>query len=94
MLDQPASEAVAQTCDTVRAAHCSTDLPQATYVNHIPDLMTWEDYEVSHERKLVRFRLTVTDQGLEIVGDSPYPHLLEQLLAKLGPEVIEMMLCG
>jgi len=56
--------------------------------------MTWEDYEVSHERKLVRFRLTVTDQGLEIIGDSPYPHLLEELLAKLDPARLEMMLCG
>lgn len=65
-----------------------------TYVNHIPDLMTWDDYEVSHERKLVRFRLTVTDKGLEIIGDSPYPHLLEELLAKLDPAVVEMMLCG
>lgn len=68
--------------------------PKATYVGHIPDLMTWDDYEVSHERKLVRFRLTVTDQGLEIIGDSPYPHLLEDLLAQLDPAVVEMMLCG
>ena len=68
--------------------------PNAAYVGHIPDLMTWDDYEVSHERKLVRFRLTVTDQGLEIIGDSPYPHLLEELLAKLDPSVVEMMLCG
>jgi hypothetical protein len=56
--------------------------------------MTWDDYEVSHERKLVRFRLTVTDNGLEIIGDSPYPHLLEELLAKLDPAMVEMMLCG
>ena len=70
------------------------DKPATTYVNHIPDLMTWDDYEVSHERKLIRFRLAVTDQGLEIIGDSPYPHLLEELLARLGPAAIEMMLCG
>jgi hypothetical protein len=56
--------------------------------------MTWDDYEVSHERKLIRFRLTVTDNGLEIIGDSPYPYLLEELLAKLDPAVVEMMLCG
>ncbi len=71
-----------------------SDQPTPTYVNHIPDLMTWDDYEVSHERKLVRFRLTVTDNGLEIIGDSPYPHLLEELLAKLDPAMVEMMLCG
>ena len=68
--------------------------PTPSYVGHIPDLMTWDDYEVAHERKLIRFRLTVTDQGLEIIGDSPYPHLLEELLRKLDPAVIEMMLCG
>ena len=71
-----------------------SDQPTPTYVNHIPDLMTWDDYEVSHERKLIRFRLTVTDNGLEIIGDSPYPHLLEELLAQLDPAVVEMMLCG
>lgn len=68
--------------------------PTTTYVSSIPDLMTWDDYEVSHERKCIRFRLTITDQGLEIIGDSPYPHLLEQMLAKLDPAEIEMMLCG
>ncbi|HLW03753.1 MAG TPA: radical SAM-modified peptide, FtsH ternary system-associated [Ktedonobacterales bacterium] len=68
--------------------------PASSYVDHIPDLMTWDDYEVAHERKVIRFRLTLTDQGLEIIGDSPYPHLLEQILSKLDPVVIEMMLCG
>ncbi len=64
------------------------------YVNYIPDLMTWDDYEDVHEKKVVRFQLRVTDGGLEIIGDSPYPHLLEELLAKLDPKVVEMMLCG
>ena len=53
--------------------------PNTVYVDHLPDLMTWDDYAVTHERKLVRFQLKVTDQGLEILGDSPYPHLLEAL---------------
>lgn len=68
--------------------------PQTTYVDHLPDLMTWDDYAVTHERKLVRIQLKVTDQGLEILGDSPYPHMLEALLAELDPETIQMMLCG
>ncbi len=68
--------------------------PGIKYTDHIPDLMTWEDYEVAHRRKLVRIRLQVTEEGLEIIGDSPYPHLLEELLEALGPEAIEMMLCG
>ena len=68
--------------------------PKIRYVEHLSDLMKWDDYEVSHERKLVRFQLRVTDDGLEILGDSPYPHLLEELLAGLEPHEIEMMLCG
>ena len=68
--------------------------PDIAFVNHSPDLMTWDDYEVSHQRKLIRLRLTITDKGIEIIGDSPYPCLLEELLAELDPKVIEMMLCG
>lgn len=71
-----------------------SEKPKTTYVNHLPDLMTWDDYEAADRQKRVRFRLTVTDDGLEIIGDSPYPHLLEELLQALEPEVIEMMLCG
>jgi hypothetical protein len=64
------------------------------YVPHLPDLMTWDDYRGAHREKRLRFRLTVTENGLEILGDSPYPQLLEELLAALGPEAMEMMLCG
>ncbi len=71
-----------------------SDNPAVKYVNHLPDLMTWDDYEAADRRKIVRFRLTVTENGLEIIGDSPYPHLLEKLLEELRPEEIEMMLCG
>jgi hypothetical protein len=65
-----------------------------TFVDQLPDLMTLEDYQVAHRRKTIRIRLTVTDEGLEIIGDSPYPQLLEELLAALDPETIEMTLCG
>ena len=68
--------------------------PTIEYVEHIPDLMTWADYEAAHQRKIIRVRLQVTDNGLEIIGDSAYPHLLEQLLEALDPETISMMLCG
>ncbi len=71
-----------------------SDAAKVTSVEHLPDLMTWDDYEAAERRKVIRFRLTVTDEGLEIIGDSPYPHLLEKLLERLGPEAIEMMLCG
>ena len=65
-----------------------------TFVDHIPDLMTWDDYELAHRRRLVRICLQITDNGLEIIGDSPYPQMLEDLLEALSPEAIEMMLCG
>jgi FtsH ternary system-associated peptide len=68
--------------------------PAEAFVNHLPDLMTWDDYAVAHQRKVVRIRVTVTAEGVEVLGDSPYPHLLEELLAALGPEAIEQMLCG
>lgn len=64
------------------------------YVNHLPDLISWEDYNGMGERKVVRFQLIVTEEGLAIVGDSPYAALVEKLLAELGAETIEMMLCG
>jgi hypothetical protein len=68
--------------------------PEIRFVEHLPDLMTWDDYAVAHEKKVVRLQLTIKDGKLELLGDSPYPHLLEELLAQLGPEAVEMMLCG
>ena len=71
-----------------------TTNPSITHVAHLPDLMTWDDYENADRKKLVRFRLKATDQGIEILGDSPFPDQLEKLLAALGPDAIEAMLCG
>jgi hypothetical protein len=68
--------------------------PVIRYVGHLPDLMTAEDYETADRERRIRLRLTVTASGLEILGDSPYPGLLEALLEDLDPAVIEMMLCG
>ena len=68
--------------------------PRTKLVPHLPDLMTYDDYETAHEQKKVRFRLQLTDAGLEIIGDSPYPAELDKLLAALDPEIIEKMACG
>lgn len=70
------------------------DQTATVYVNHIPDLMTWEDYDAAHDQVKVRIRLTVTDDGLEIIVDSPYPIEAETILQRLGVREIEMMLCG
>ncbi len=68
--------------------------PAWRYVSHVPDLITEEDYEVAHQRKTVRIRVTVTGTGVEILADSPYAKELDTLLKQLGVPVIERMLCG
>ncbi len=65
-----------------------------SFVAHLPDLMEPADHETAHERKLLRVRLLQTDVGIEIIGDSAYPDLLDELLARLDPASTEIMLCG
>ncbi|HEY0385897.1 MAG TPA: radical SAM-modified peptide, FtsH ternary system-associated, partial [Pyrinomonadaceae bacterium] len=69
------------------------DGPPLRFVAHLPDLITDDDY-LQPEVKRVRLRITVTDEGIEILGDSMYAPLLEKLLAEAGAEEIERMLCG
>ncbi len=71
-----------------------TEKTQILLVNHIPDLITWDDYESVETQKRVRVRLSVTQDGLEIIADGPYPKELESLLSELGIKVIESMICG
>lgn len=68
--------------------------PAVRFVSHLPDLMTAEDYAAPTEVKKVRVRITVTDEGIEILSDSPYPALLEELLAQAGVDEVEKVLCG
>jgi hypothetical protein len=67
--------------------------PRLRYVAHLPDLITDDDY-LRPEVKKVRVRITLTDEGVEILGDSMYAGLLEKLLAQAGADEIERMLCG
>ena len=59
-----------------------------------PDLMQPEDYLGAASVKKVRFRLTLSDDGLEILGDSLYVESLENLLRLAGTNPIERCLCG
>ncbi len=68
--------------------------PKTRFVSHLPDLIEEEDYLESTEQKKIRLRIDLTDEGVEILGDSMYAHLVEELLAQLGAEEIERMLCG
>ncbi len=68
--------------------------PKTRFVSHLPDLIQEEDYLECTEQKKIRLRIDMTDEGVEILGDSMYAHLVEELLAQLGADEIERMLCG
>ncbi|HEX5702656.1 MAG TPA: radical SAM-modified peptide, FtsH ternary system-associated [Pyrinomonadaceae bacterium] len=67
--------------------------PKLLFVASLPDLITEADY-MEPERKRIRLRLSITDDGIEILGDSMYADLVEDLLASAGADEIERMLCG
>jgi len=64
------------------------------FVEDLPDLIQPEDYAEHPDGRLVRLRITVTKDGVEILGDAFRPEALEAILARLGPDEIEQMLCG
>jgi hypothetical protein len=64
------------------------------FVPHLPDLISPEDYPKDPGGRLVRFRIRVTGEGIEVLGDAMRPLTLEQLLETLGAEAIDQMLCG
>jgi len=72
----------------------SNHRPQTRFVAHLPDLITEDDYHQSPEQQKIRVRIELTDEGVEILGDSMYAHLIEDLLTQLGADEIERMLCG
>ncbi len=63
-------------------------------VAELPDLMRPEDYREASKVRKVRVRLTLDDDGVEILGDSLYVETLENLLRQSGPHLIERSLCG
>ncbi|HET9895633.1 MAG TPA: radical SAM-modified peptide, FtsH ternary system-associated [Streptosporangiaceae bacterium] len=69
-------------------------MPEFEFVDDLPDLISAEEYPAHPNGKLVRFRITVTDHGVEILGDGFRPVAVEQILATLGGGPIEQMLCG
>lgn len=64
------------------------------FVPHLPDLIKETDYASDPAGKRVRLQLKVTENGIEILGDSVCPETLEKLLEQLGSDTIEQMLCG
>ncbi|MEH2368482.1 radical SAM-modified peptide, FtsH ternary system-associated [Nostoc sp.] len=68
--------------------------PKTRFVSHLPDLITEEDYLVSSEQKKIRVRINLNNEGVDILGDSIYAYIVEELMAQLGADEIERILCG
>jgi hypothetical protein len=64
------------------------------FVENLPDLIQPEEYADNPEGRLVRLRISITGDGVEILGDAFRPEVLEEILRRLGPDEIEQMLCG
>ncbi|MGW4064337.1 radical SAM-modified peptide, FtsH ternary system-associated [Amycolatopsis sp. NPDC004747] len=64
------------------------------FVEHLPDLIQPEDYSNHPDGRLVRLRVSVSADGVEILGDAFRPEVLEEILSGLGPDDIQQMLCG
>jgi hypothetical protein len=64
------------------------------FVEHLPDLIGPEEYAEQPSGGLVRFSISVGENGVEVLGDAIRPEVLERILEALGPEEIEQMLCG
>ena len=69
-------------------------MPTHRYVPELPDLIDASEYEAYPDGGLVRLRLSVTGDGVAVLGDAFRPEVLEALLAELGGGDIEQMLCG
>lgn len=68
--------------------------PRFAFVPELEDLISSTEYPDHPDGRLVRLRIKVTDDGVQVLGDAFRPEVLERLLAALGPEAIEQMLCG
>lgn len=64
------------------------------FVQELPDLIQPSDYGEDLSGRRLKFRIQVTEDGLELLGDAMRPVVLEKLLEDLGVEVIEQTLCG
>ncbi|MEU7898009.1 radical SAM-modified peptide, FtsH ternary system-associated [Nonomuraea sp. NPDC049152] len=64
------------------------------FVEDLPDLIRPEEYQDHPEGRLVRVRIRVTDEGVEVLGDAMRPEVVERVLRSLGQDPIDQMLCG
>jgi hypothetical protein len=64
------------------------------FVESLPDLIDAGEYDQHPDGGLVRLRLRVTENGVEVLGDAFRPAVLEALLKAVGGGPTEQMLCG
>jgi hypothetical protein len=64
------------------------------FVESLPDLISASEYADHPHGDLVRLRVVVTDDGVEVLSDAMRPVSLEALLSALGGGPTEQMLCG
>jgi len=69
-------------------------LTEHVFVEELPDLIDAAEYEDHPDGDLVRLRVTVTESGIEILGDGMRPAAVEAVLAALGLPEMDQMLCG
>jgi len=74
--------------------HPEVPLADVAFVESLPDLIDASEYATHPHGGLVRVRITVTEDGVAILGDAFRPETLEALLTILGGGPIEQMLCG
>jgi hypothetical protein len=72
--------------DTVKAEH--------VFVDSLPDLIEPGEYAAHPRGDLVRLKVVVTPDGVEIIGDAMRPGSVEYLLAAISGGPVEQMLCG
>lgn len=64
------------------------------FVSELPDLIEPSEYAGDPTGRRVRFRIRVSDSGVEIIGDAMMAANVEEIMESLEPMVIEQMLCG
>ena len=68
---------------------------QHVFTESLPDLIDAKEYSRYPNGTLVRIKISVTETGVEIIGDGLRPELIEQVLAAIGgSDPMEQMLCG
>lgn len=64
------------------------------FTESLPDLIDPGEYDKYPDGTLVRVRISVSANGIEILGDGLRPELVEEVLRALGGGPMEQMLCG